>query len=290
MLVYNSGHSFDLAESTSFKEHVDLALHDFFISNFTSSSTREAYFYDIKKYYLFLDSINCSILEATSKEVSSFRDKLSVKYKVSTVRRIISALKSFYSYILDRNLILSNPADSVKLPKHIYDEGVTLSIDDDIIKRVFNTLDDSVYKELRDKTIMSILYSCCSRINSVLNLKFDDLNFDTKGLYICFTEKGGKKKLVPASEQLTIIIEKYLSSVSFDSGFIFRSCRKGTKVNVKETPPHRNNINSNIKSYFSKLGYNFKVSSHCFRKSGATRAYQNSVPLLDIKKLLLVCL
>ena len=135
MLVYNSGHTFDVAESTSFKEHIDLALHDFFISNFTNINTREAYFYDIKKYYLFLDSINCSILTASSKEISSFRDILMDNYKVPTVRRIISALKSFYRYILDRNLIVSNPTTPVKLPKYIYDEGITLSIEDDASTR-----------------------------------------------------------------------------------------------------------------------------------------------------------
>lgn len=226
-------------------------------------------------------------IEAITKEVIvQFLDWLETNRNVSisTRNQRLACIKSFYKYVQSNEpdmfdtcvLILS--IKNKKVPNKMISY-----FSEDEIKIMINYLNNS--KDLKKLTMICVLYETGARVSEFINIKLSDLNLSDNAS-ITLYGKGNKTRIVPISQELVKLINKYLKEVyiNYSDDYLFYSSQKKKY--------YRNSINKIITTLVSdlKIKYpnNFKVNyfPHSFRHIKATHLYNNGTPLLYVKEFL----
>ena len=154
---------------------------------------------------------------------------------------------------------------------------------EDEIKIMINYLNNS--KDLKKLTMICVLYETGARVSEFINIKLNDLNLSDNAS-ITLYGKGNKTRIVPISQELVKLINKYLKEVYINYGDDYLFCS-----NYKKRY-ERFGINYIIKQLVIKLNEiypnHFKGNyfPHSFRHTKATHLYNNGTPLLYVKDFL----
>ena len=236
-----------------------------------SENTIISYQYDIKQFYeiIKIEDINISI-----KEVEIYMVYLK-KYKASTIHRKISALKSFYNFLLKQNEIKINYFKGIqkikqeeKLPKY-------LSIKE--INNFLNNMIDNKYY-LRDKAMFELIYATGIRVSELINLTINDI-FLTKGL-LKVNGKGKKERIIPINNIALKHLEKYLKNYRNQKNY------KNVKYlffNKNGTKLTRQGFYKILKKYNNT---NLEITPHIFRHSIATHMLNQGVDIRIVQEIL----
>lgn len=124
-----------------------------------------------------------------------------------TVRRKVSALKSFYGFVFAERGIRADPTKTVRAPKAFKPvvRPVTLK-EVDLLLKVTGTRNAL---EIRDRAIIYALYGSGFRASEIIRLTFKDLNF-TDSVAKVRRGKGGKDRFVPMNEDECAALRLYL--------------------------------------------------------------------------------
>ena len=226
-------------------------------------------------------------IETITKEVIvQFLDWLETNRFVSiqTRNQRLACIKSFYKYVQSNepdlfdtcSLILS--IKNKKVPNKIISY-----FSEDEIRIMINYLNNS--KDLKKLTMICVLYETGARVSEFINIKLNDLNLSDNAS-ITLYGKGNKVRVVPISDELVKLINKYLKEVytNYGDDYLFYSMQKRKY--------YRNSINKIITTLVNdlKIKYSnyFKDNyfPHSFRHTKATHLYNNGTPLLFIKEFL----
>ena len=200
--------------------------------------------------------------------------------------RIISGLRSFFSYLVFEDYRTTNPLDLIESPRIGRKLPDTLNIAD--IEALIAAIDltheyNGIRLGERDRTILETLYSCGLRVSELTSLKISDLFFDEG--FIKVTGKGDKERFVPIGFGTKSIITTYIndvrSSISIKPGHtdtLFLN-QRGHKLT-------RAMIFTIIKRLAEKINLNKTISPHTFRHSFATHLLENGADLRAIQMML----
>ena len=151
------------------------------------------YEFDIKKLIQYLDehNINVSPIDISNDVIQPFVYELSKVLNPRSQSRLISGLRSFFSYLIFEDYRKTNPLDHIESPKIGRKLPDTLSIED--IDKLIAAIDlsktyNGIYIGERDRAILETLYSCGLRVSELTNLKISDLFFEEG--FIKVTGKG----------------------------------------------------------------------------------------------------
>jgi len=249
-----------------------------------SENSISAYTNDIKKFIQFLEikniQVNCN--EVSSKTISNFLIYIyELEISSYTQARIISGLKSFFSYLLIEEKIFINPMELVESPKLIRKLPDTLTFEN--IEKILKEIDLSTYEGTRNRAIIETLYSCGLRVSELVGLSIQNLFLDIG--FIKVLGKGSKERLVPigkhAVKYISIYVKEYRNSMKIKDGhegFLFLN-RYGRKLS-------RNMIFIIVKDLSKKIGLNKNISPHTFRHSFATHMIEGGADLRAVQEML----
>ena len=130
---------------------------------------------------------------------------------ISTQRGRLGALKDWFSWLVRQNVLLSNPASELELPrmeKRLPAEALSLREVETIL--ALPNLADPL--GLRDRAILEVFYSCGLRRTELTNLQIHDLNRDRLTLQIR-QGKGRKDRVIPIGVRALGWVERYLAEV-----------------------------------------------------------------------------
>ena len=216
--------------------------------------------------------------------ISTFVKEKDIKYSKRTISRKISTLKSFYKFLNRKELYADNPSRELVFPK--LNKNLPTVIEESSLKSLFDS--DIFSKDiwgLRDRAILELLYSSGIRLNELVNLSEDKIDFDN--CVIRVKGKGKKERLIPVgliaigaiSEYLTKR-EKYFEEkgVDYDRAVVFNA-KNGKKL----YPALLNRI---TEKYISKISESKKKSPHVLRHSFATHLLNHGADIRAVKDLL----
>ena len=197
----------------------------------------------------------------------------------ATIARRISSLKNFYKYALKKNkidvidfTIFKSPKVKKNLPKSIEPEVVL-----DAINSVMSE-EKEYWINLRDKSVILLLYGSGLRINEALSLKKKDL---PDGEWIRVLGKGKKFRDVPILPEILEKIKEYILIMPFNqkpSDNLFLGKRGG--------PLSPRIIQRRIEKIRFKLGLPDYTTPHALRHSFATHLLSGGADLRAIQQLL----
>lgn len=243
-----------------------------------SQNTIEAYMRDIKQFQHFiLRQYDCLPKDVARENIERYMDWLYNRgTKKSSQARQLSGIKSFFNYLLLKDMIASSPAELILPPKPAKVLPDTLSTDE--IDRMIATIDDSSPKGIRDKAILEVLYSCGLRVSELCNLRLGDLFFGEG--YIRIIGKGDKQRLVPISGVACERIQRYkevrTKKTTEDTLFLNNRGTKLTRVMIF-------NI---IKRAAFLAGIDKSISPHTLRHSFATHLLEGGANIRQVQEML----
>jgi len=249
-----------------------------------SQNSIAAYINDINKLVSFFTDHYKNITPEKVKlsHLKSFVEALNEKgVSPRTQARTISGIKSFYKYLLIEGSIENDPTSLLESPKIGRKLPDVLSMEE--IDALINAVDLNKAEGQRNKAMLETLYSCGLRVSELVNLKITNLFFEQG--YVKIEGKGGKERLVPASNSAIEEINKYLNTyrkklrVHKDSENILFLNRRGRKLS-------RVMIFTIIKNLAAKLGMDKKISPHTFRHSFATHLINGGADLRAVQEML----
>lgn len=248
-----------------------------------SENSVNSYSLDLLKLIKHLEEhdIQISPLKISQETLQAFIYEIAKEVNPRSQSRIISGLKSFFSYLVFEGYRENNPMDLIESPKVGQKLPDTLSLSE--IDSLIAAVDLSKNEGERNKAILETLYGCGLRVSELVDLKISDLFFNEG--YIKVTGKGNKQRFVPISEITQQYIEEYISNsrekvpVQKKSSDILFLNRRGNKLT-------RAMIFTIIKELAKTVGLKKSVSPHTFRHSFATHLLENGANLRAIQQML----
>lgn len=248
-----------------------------------SVATVENYAIDLVQFETFFESLNEGItwekVDASvvrEWEVQLLDDK---KMSAASVNRKLSALRSFYRYLLmvgrgkaNPMLKIVGPKNKSKLPVFVREKEMDL---------LFEIMDlDKSFKGVRDRLVILMFYLTGMRRAELLSLKDADVDFSLKQIKV--TGKRSKQRIIPVGTELMDAVKEYVNernnSFTVCSEFLFVS-DDGLPLTVGE-------VTRIVKDNLAKVTTNKKRTPHVLRHSFATAMLNADADLPSIQKLL----
>lgn len=248
-----------------------------------SKNTVENYSFDLERLSKFLleNEISISPEKINEETIQQFIYSVSKEVNARSQARIISGLKSFFTYLIFEDYRSDNPMELIEAPRLGRKLPDTLSIDD--IDKLIAAIDLSTPEGERNRAILETLYGCGLRVSEITSLKISDLFFDEG--FIKITGKGNKQRFVPIAKSTQKYIELYRNTtrnhLDISKGFedtLFLN-RRGKQLT-------RAMIFTIIKTLALKINLQKNISPHTLRHSFATHLLENGADLRSIQMML----
>jgi integrase/recombinase XerD len=248
-----------------------------------SSNTINNYSFDIERLCLFLEENNILVspIKITEETIQQFIYSVSKEVNPRSQARIISGLKSFFSYLIFEDYRSDNPMELIETPKTGRKLPDTLSVEE--IDALISAIDLSSNEGERNRAMLETLYSCGLRVSELVSLKISDLFFDEG--FIKITGKGNKQRFVPIGNLTKKYIQMYRDYNRNDL-----KIKKGHEdtlfLNRRGSHLTRAMIFTIIKDLAVKIDLKKSISPHTLRHSFATHLLENGADLRSIQLML----
>lgn len=263
-----------------------------------SKSTYRAYLKDLSEFVTLVRKTATSSKSGKPKNESFLPEHVDVmavrtylgflhkKNKKTTIARKLSAVRSFFRYLVRYGYIQDNPVDQVLTPKTEKPIPVYLPIDD--IFRLLDSIETDTLLGKRNKAIFESLYSSGIRVSELSGLNVSDVDFQKGNLRV--SGKGGKERIVPVGKKAMVSISDYRNTLREKEGL-----EKDKKGLYKDGPLFLNtrggrltnrSIARILENVSKKSGILTPVSPHSLRHTFATHMLDAGADLRVVQELL----
>lgn len=200
--------------------------------------------------------------------------------KKSVVRKL-SALRSFYKYLVRKNIVRHNPALNIITPK--VEKRLPQFIDKDSMERILSLPDTAQFDGARDSAMLELFYGSGIRRAELIGLDIGDI--DDKNRTIKVTGKGNKQRIIPFTQKAQRSIRRFLvfRKELFEGKTTKENALLVTRKGKRLTPSM---VATQVNKYLTGITDLKKKSPHVLRHSFATHLLDNGADILAVKELL----
>lgn len=243
-----------------------------------AKNSLESYGRDLAKLRVWSEKNGLDLLKLTRNDLREWLMDLSrASISENSKRRLISAVRGFYKFLMIDGHITSNPAELLDVPK----KGLYLPkfLNKTEIDMLLGEPDVSTESGLCDRAIIELMYACGLRVSEVVGLRVRDIELDS-GTLTCIG-KGSKTRRVPVGKSAIEWLKSYLAlrrrieNIEVDNLFVTPLGR----------PLNRQIIHKLISAYADKCGLE-GVSPHTLRHTFATHLVQNRADIRSVQQML----
>ena len=193
----------------------------------------------------------------------------------SSLQRELSAIRSFYRYLISQGELSSNPAKKIQAPKQKRHLPGTLDIDQ--ITGMLEATPDSTL-EIRDLAMFELFYSSGLRLSELANLDLNDIDLNDRLLRIR-SGKGGKSRTLPIGSKAIHAVKEWLKHRPSSTETAVFISQQGKRISGR-------NIQLRLDRWCQKQGINQHVHPHMLRHSFASHLLESSQDIRAVQELL----
>ena len=254
----------------SFLSHLEVVRH---LSPHTISSYRR----DLDSFFTFLKEKNDSWEEVQDHQVRGFvaqerRRGLSAR----SIQRALSSIRSFFNYLLDEEVVETNPAANISSPKSA--QLLPKALDTDLVKRLLDFKPQGDI-EIRDKAMVELLYSSGLRLSELCGLNMDSVSIKERSCRV--VGKGNKTRDLPVGEKAIqslrdwLLVRNNISSYTNKALFLNKN---GKRISTRS-------VQLRLERLSKKRGLPM-VNPHMLRHSFASHILESSGDLRAVQEML----
>ena len=232
-----------------------------------STSTITNYQYELKRFIKFVQK---NVLRVTTADIRQYLAAQS-HLKIGTIATKLTIISSFYSWLVQEEMLLKNPTAKIKTPKtpKRLREGLTIE-ELELVRESCETM--------RQRALIEVFYSTACRLSELSSLNIKDINWQDMSVVVF--GKGSKERKVFLSFKALYHLKRYLKSRTDDCEALF----------ITERQPYRRLTNRGIQFQIDKIEQVAHVSKpltpHVMRHTFATLAMDAGIELADLQHLL----
>ena len=258
---------------------IDQFIDFYWLTTGASKNTLSAYRSDLKIFSQWLNET--SLIEVNKKLIQDyFLYRQSTHISSSTQSRVLTCLHSFYQFLLDNNLINTDPTEQLSYPKLEKKLPAFLNIQE--VEKLLEAPNSSSLFGQRDRAMLELLYSCGLRVSELINLSYHNINI--KEEFIRIHGKGNKERILPMGE----IAIDYLTTYESNSRPILLKNGQSDSyfLSNRGKAMSRQNFFYIIKAYATQAGIDKPLSPHSLRHAFATHLVQKGADLRSVQLML----
>lgn len=201
----------------------------------------------------------------------------------SSINRKISSLRTFYEFLLKKDIVKQNYFLEVETPKS--PKRLPKMIKESEIEMMFQSCNLDTPLGLRNYCILEVLYGCGLRVSELCALQIKDIDFED--LSILIHGKGSKDRVVLMYEELATHLRRYISTFRLD--LLYRSKEEENRtvfLNKNGTALTTRGVRYILNGIIRDCEENFHISPHMLRHSFATALLNNGADLRSVQELL----
>ena len=254
----------------SFLSHLEVVRH---LSPHTISSYRR----DLDSFFTFLKEKNDSWEEVQDHQVRGFvaqerRRGLSAR----SIQRALSSIRSFFNYLLDEEVVETNPAANISSPKSA--QLLPKALDTDLVKRLLDFKPQGDI-EIRDKAMVELLYSSGLRLSELCGLNMESISIKERSCRV--VGKGNKTRDLPVGEKAIQSLRDWLlvrENISRDANKALFLNKNGKRISTRS-------VQLRLERLSKKRGLPM-VNPHMLRHSFASHILESSGDLRAVQEML----
>lgn len=243
-----------------------------------SGHTLSNYARDLTRFSQFLDSINIGswdkVDEICIRQFIAQRHRQQISARSS--QRELSALRSFFKYLITEQVLQDNPALTVQAPKAKRSLPKTLDVDQ--VQKLVE-IKTNTPLAIRDKAILELFYSSGLRLSELVALS---LPLDLHQALLTVTGKGNKTRTVPIGSKALLALRDWLNIrgqfIKDETEAVFVS-ERGTRLSPRS-------IQQRLRYWAQVQGLASHVHPHMLRHSFASHILESSGDLRAVQELL----
>ena len=198
----------------------------------------------------------------------------------ATIRRQISALRTYYRFLIGEGKVVQDPTARIETPKRWRTLPAVLSVEE--VDRLLSAPDTDERLAIRDRALLEFGYATGARVSELVGLKLQDIMFED-GIALLFG-KGSKERLVPVGRRAMGQVALYAREIrpTLDRG-------KGSGrlfLNAHGTPLSRVGAWGIIKKAAKRAGISKRVTPHTLRHTFATHLLEGGADLRAVQEML----
>lgn len=247
----------------------------------SSGNTLEAYVRDLRKFVDFAKEENIN-------DYGSLSVEKAIEYKTylinlglspSSISRTLSALRSFYQFLMSNGVVDHNPAREIPNDK-LEKKGPQILTSKEIEKLLAqpNTKEN---KGIRDKAMLELLYATGIKVSEMVDLNVDDVNFQLSFVRCGSGEKERFVSLYPVAARALAEYVEHARKL-----MILHPDEKALFVNILGERMTRQGFWKVIKNYTASAKIHKVITPHTLRHSFAAHLLENGANVHDIQEIL----
>ena len=240
-----------------------------------SDNTVAGYRSDLEQ---FLSAVGLDAAQVRSDDIVTFLEEHSEVLSKRSQARMLSALRSFYDWMIMEGEIDENPCDAVDSPKMGRYLPEVLSVQE--IDDIMSSVDTGTVTGLRDRAILEVLYGCGLRVSEAVTLRLSHIYRDEG--FVRVVGKGDKERLVPLGEMAVEALDAWLEARPTPC----RGYEDSVFLNRFGKPLSRVSMFNMVKKQAMLAGVRKEISPHTFRHSFATHLIENGADLRTVQEML----
>jgi len=260
---------------------VDRFLTHLSVERGTSPNTVRAYSADLQRYLEWASRSGLDPIRLNHRQMRRYLAELDqAGYARRTVARRLSAVRSFFGYLVAENIVSADPSSVLATPK--IPARLPRLVPSEALDALLEAPDVSEPTGLRDAAILELLYATGARVSEIAGLTLDSLDLGQGQLTLM--GKGSKERLVPMHTVAAGKLRRYLMAArpellgSRETNAVFLSSRG--------LPLSADAVRRIFKRYLAQTGAARSLSPHAMRHTFATHLIEAGADLRTVQELL----
>jgi len=247
-----------------------------------SHHTLTAYRHELRRFLNHLEASHTPVGEVTHREARSYLATLMEEGQhPSSINRCLSALRTYYKFLLREGAVSQNPFTLVKALKT--PKKLPVVVDKNRLSALLDSdgIFPDTFEGLRDKTVLELLFGTGIRLSELLQIRDEHIDFYSGNILIF--GKRSKERLVPMNATLMSQLRHYIDEKKTQQ---FDNNSTGLIVTKEGKDAYPKLIYDIVKHYLAAISSQQKKSPHVLRHTFATALLDNGADLNAIKELL----
>ena len=260
---------------------IDSFLDSLWLEQGLSKSTLDAYRSDLKLLKVWAKNRELKMDEISRPDLLEFiAFKAEQGSSARTSARMLSSLRRFYTYLMQQEIISTNPTDKISMRK--IGRSLPVLLTENEVLKLIKAPNTKKPLGFRDRVMLELLYATGLRVSELVKLEVNQVNLNQG--YLRVMGKGDKERLVPMGKTAKRWMKNYLNGPIQEilndrqSDCLFPT-RTSTSIS-------RQAFWQIIKKYAMKVGISAKLSPHSLRHAFATHLINHGADLRVVQMLL----
>ncbi|GAB5440097.1 MAG: tyrosine-type recombinase/integrase [Fuerstiella sp.] len=258
---------------------------EYFSGRIRNPNTRKAYLHAVSKFLAWCEQEGNALQQVSPGMIGRYLDQH--VGSAPTRKQHMSAIRGLFDTLVERHVLILNPAHSVRTERFSVTEGKTPLITTEQARMLLKSMPTETAIDLRDRAIISMLIYTAARVGAISRLKVQDVADDGEQMVFFFHEKGGKQRQIPARIDLRRTVRSYTSLLPHTEAAapLFRTAQGRTGL-LTLAPMSPVDICRMVKRRVKAADLPANISPHSFRSCTATDLLEHGVSIEDVQYLL----